>query len=580
MHDRLAPKLHNECMKSLCCKVFFIFVLCSTALAQVQTSAPHLERRGDTTQLIVDGKPFLMLGGELLNSSSSSLTYMKPLWPKLKALPANTIVTPLSWELVEPEEGRFDFTVLDGLLAQARENRLRLVLLWLAAWKNGVSSYPPVWVRENTKRFPRAVLHGEISDTLSAMPGVSDALRAADSQAFVAVMEHLKTVDSTDHTVLMMQVENEVGTLGDTRDHSAAANAAFAAQVPVELTRYLVAHRNTLFPDLLSLWVANGERHTGTWAQVFGDSERADEIFMAWNYALYLQAVTAAGKTVNPLPMYANCWLNSDNSSPGLYPSGGPQPRVMDIWQAAAPALDMLSPDLYAPNFSEWASWYHRPGNPLFIPETGGGTAGADWVFYAVGEQAALGFSPFGIDRGLAGTSRPAASDTPSVSSTGTETAAPLKNNEELGQSYAAILAVAPMLLEQQTRGRVHGFHLTRQHPEVSFTMEGYTLQISLDELFGNRAESGYGLVMMTRLDALTGHADFLGVGRGFRVLFSSRTQGKSVDLGSVEEGVYEAGQWIPGRRLNGDETAQGTAWRFDNQALRTEKATVFTYVR
>ncbi len=130
----------------------------STTLTAQGNTAPHLEKRGVATQLFVDGKPFLMLSGELQNSSSSSLEYMKPIWPKLKALGLNTVVTPLSWELIEPQEGQFDFTLVDGLLDQARHENERIVFLWLASWKNGKSSYAPAWVKQDMRRFPRVVV--------------------------------------------------------------------------------------------------------------------------------------------------------------------------------------------------------------------------------------------------------------------------------------------------------------------------------------------------------------------------------------------------------------------------------------
>ena len=101
---------------------------------------PHLQERGRTTQLVVDGSPFLVLGGELRNSSASSLGYMEPLWTKLAALHLNTLLTPVSWELIEPEEGKFDFALVDGLIQRAREHQLRLILLWFGSWKNTYSS--------------------------------------------------------------------------------------------------------------------------------------------------------------------------------------------------------------------------------------------------------------------------------------------------------------------------------------------------------------------------------------------------------------------------------------------------------
>jgi hypothetical protein len=527
----------------------FNFLLClivGTALLEAQqNAAPHLEKRGAATQLVVDGKPFLMLSGELHNSSSSNLAYMKPIWPRLAAMGLNTVVTPLSWELIEPAEGKYDFTLVDGLIDQARLAHERIVFLWLASWKNGMSSYAPVWVKEDSRRFERVVERGNEVEILSPL---GQATREADARAFAALMRHIKEVDGNQHTVLMMQVENEVGVLGDSRDRSDAANQAFSGQVPEQLTAYLKAHRENLYPDLRELWEANGAKSAGTWTEVFGEGERADEIFMAWQYASYIQAVARSGKAEYDIPMYVNTWLPSDNTPPGGYPSGGSQPRVIDVWKAAGPGLDFLSPDLYASNFEEWCQRYHRDGNPLFMPETRGGAAGAENVFYALGEEAGLGFSPFGIE------------------SEASET-------DPLGESYKAIEAVAPLLLEHQATGDVRGFLLDRDRRTVDFTMNGYTLHVSLDSIFGNTSESGFGMIMADGKDG------FLGVGKGFRVSFTPYPEsGPQVGIAAVTEGKFEGGQWTAGRRLNGDENDQGQAWRFDSRAVHTEKISLYRF--
>jgi beta-galactosidase GanA len=375
---------------------------------------------------------------------------------------------------------------------------------------------------------------------------MSAATQEADARAFAALMRHIKEVDARDHTVLMMQVENEVGVLGDSRDRSDAANKAFASNVPEELTRYLKSHRETLYPDLHALWDANGSKTAGTWAEVFGNTPRADEIFMAWYYARFIHAVTARGKAEYNIPMYVNTWLAGDKTPPGDYPSGGPEPWVIDIWKAAGTALDFYAPDLYASNFAEWCKRYHRDGNPLYMPETNGGAAGAANVFYAVGEQAAMGFSPFGID-------------------------SQHDDKGELTASYNAISNLAPILLEHQSAGNIHGFVLEKGQTSVDFEMSGYTLHVTLDEIFGHTAEAGFGLILETGPD------QFLGVGKGFRVSFTPQS-GKRAGIAAVDEGTFEDGKWIQGRRLNGDENDQGNGWRFASSSIKTEKVTLYRF--
>jgi len=516
---------------------------------------PHLEKHGTATQLVVDGKPFLILGAELLNSSSSSLEYMRPIWPRLAAIPLNTVLTPLSWELIEPEEGKFDFTLVDGLIDGARQNKLHIVFLWLASWKNGMSSYAPVWVKQNTERFPRVVeKDGNPVEILSPLGKES---MAADARAFAALMRHIREVDGSAHTVLMMQVENEVGVLGDSRDRSPAANRAFDGQVPRELMTYLVQHRETLIPEFRTVWEAAGAKSSGTWQEVFGADTKADEIFMAWNFGRYIQSVTAAGKAEYPIPMYVNTWLGGwSDPHPHPFPSGGPLPEVMDLWKAAGTAIDIYSPDEYMPNLGEWCDRYHRGGNPIFIPETNGGAIGGANVFYAVGEYDAIGFSPFGID-----------------SFVDRERDSLMDANNELGKSYAVLEELAPIILQHEGRGEMAGFVLDKDHPQTTVEMNGYRLEVTLDQIFETSATKGIGLVIAI------GPNEFLGAGSGFRIAFSPMKPGPPhVGIGSIDEGQMVGGAWTPGRRLNGDENDQGRAWRFVSKHISIEKAVVYRY--
>ncbi|RSL15078.1 beta-galactosidase GanA [Edaphobacter aggregans] len=508
---------------------------------------PHLEKRGGATQLIVDGKPFLVLGGELHNSSSSSVAYMKPVWPRLTAMHMNTVLSPVAWETIEPEEGKFDFSVVDRLLEGARANNLKLVILWFGAWKNTYSSYVPAWVKTDTERFPRVqTSDGRSTERLSPF---STAVRDADARAFARLMRHLREVDGDTHTVLMVQVENEVGVIPESRDHSAVANAAFSGAVPSALMSFLQKHRTTLDPEFRAAWEAAGGKTAGTWQEVFGKTSLTDDLFMAWHYATYIEHVTAAGKAEYPLPMFANAALIRPNYEPGQYNSGGPLPHSMDVWHAGAPSLDLLSPDIYFNEFALWAGRYARPDNPLFIPEAQGGAAGAANALYAFGHLSAMGFSPFGVDdQGNA-----------PLDLVGITNSSERPDNSAIGNVYSELSKLAPMILEKQGTGGV-----------TAALMEGEaqrSARLYLGDYTATMTRAGGSSGAGARLAAMfiqTGPNEFLVAGSGdAQITFSTDKPGLPiVGIESIDEEFFENGAWVPGRRLNGDENSQGQALR------------------
>ncbi|HVS53297.1 MAG TPA: DUF5597 domain-containing protein [Opitutaceae bacterium] len=554
------------------------------AAAQTNPDAtrPHLQKQGSAVQLIVDGKPFLVRGAELNNSSASSLDYMKPLWPRLVATHLNTVLATVSWELIEPEEGKFDFSSVDGLIRDARASDLRLVLLWFASWKNGKSNYQPLWVKTNQSRFP--LVQNQQGKSLATLTTFSDANRDADARAFAALMRHLREFDGSKHTVLMIQVENEVGVLEDSRDYNPAANRAFAGAVPKALMDYLVAHKDTLVSEFRDLWVANGSKPAGAWAEVFGpgkpesiampvrtltppmtneEHETAwrslhwpvDEIFMAWHYARYIDTVATAGKAEYNIPMFVNAWLQQrDHAWPGTYPSGGPVPQVINVWQAGAPAIDILAPDLYVPEFEELCARFTRCGNSLFIPESAGTARGVANAVWAFGKHDAIGYSPFGIDRLAAADS-------------------------ELARGYAVVAQVAPLILEHQGNHTMTALLVDRNGPPQTVRLGNYNFEgrFSTRSFGPASAES-----LPERVAALiiaTGPDEFVVVGRSMNVFFSAADDpAVNVGLGTVDEGSYDHGRWIPGRRLNGDETPEWKALRFLSDDYRIQRVKLYRY--
>lgn len=505
--------------------------------AAAAETVPHLRRQGSATQLIVNEQAFLVLGGELHNSSASSLPYLEKLWPTLKAIGVNTVLAPVEWDQIEPVEGRYDFTILDGMLKQARAHDTRLILLWFGAWKNSMSTYVPSYVKFDSQRFTRARNRaGQAQDILT--PFDSRTL-AADKAAFTAMLRHLKENDQQ-RTVIMVQVENEIGMLPDARDYGPAANAGFKAEVPAKLLHDLQARGERLHPAVRQLWDANGKRSAGSWAQVFGTSIEADELFQAWGYAVFVESLVTAGKAVYPLPMYVNAANNRPGKKPGEYPSAGPLPHLFDIWKSGAPSIDILALDSYFPNFVDWARQYKRADNPLFVPEAnraGRPDAGAN-LLYALGEHDAIGYSPFGIE------------DIRNVDA------------DALSNSYKLVKQLAPLIGKSQGLGLMRGFKAPVSYDGVVDTspvqvaMGTYSLDVSFSNQWGKTEDQE----LDTRGGLVIQVADneFVVAGKGLTVTFKDGLGAASVGIEKLTEGIFEDGRWTPGRWLNGDESHQG----------------------
>lgn len=426
---------------------------------------PQLKKLGNTTQLIVDDKPFLILGGELGNSTFTSQEYMEPIWPKLKAMNMNTILAPVYWELIEPEEDKFDFELLDHLVKEARNNDFKLVLLWFGSWKNSMSSHAPSWVKKNQTKFPR--IRDEKGVSHEILTPFSENNLQADLKAYQALMKYIKETDANDHTVIMIQTENEIGMLPTARDYSSLANERFKENVPVELMQYLLKNKENLVPEFSEMWGKSGYKNSGNWEEIFGTGPQTDELFMAWYYSKYTNSIIEAGKVVYPLPMYVNAALNRPESKPGLsYPSGGPLPHLMDIWKAGGQSIDFLSPDFYFPDLKHWCDLYTRQGNPLFIPEHRFDNTIAAKAAFTIGHYESIGFSPLSVE-----------------SSANPE-------NEPLGKMYKVIGQMTPLITAHQGQHKIEGVLLDKQNQESVFQLGNYEFKVRHSYTLGYETDS------------------------------------------------------------------------------------------
>ncbi|WP_183580394.1 DUF5597 domain-containing protein [Mucilaginibacter sp. X5P1] len=490
---------------------------------------PQLKHEGNITRLYVDGKPFIMVAGELHNSTSSNLTYLHPIFPKLKEMGLNTVLASIAWEQFEPQEGKFDYSIIDGIISQARENKLKLCLLWFGSWKNGLSTYPPLWVKKDSKRFFKLKQsNGNTGEVIS--PFCREA-QIADAKAFVQLMRRIKEIDK-EHTVVMIQTENEVGAFQDI-DYNKQALDLFNSQVPETLIRYLQKNTNNLSPEIKDVWQKNGSKTEGTWSEIFADTMKsAQNFFMTWQYAQYINEICRLGKKELNLPMYVNAWLVQKSTDlPGVYPNGGPESRVIDIYKAIAPDIDICAPDIYAPNYKEILSMYHRPDNPLFIPES---TTEQARAFYAYAEHDAICFSPFGIEDAY--------------------------TNLAYRQAISVINELMPYLLKYQGTGKMRGFMRIKNRAADTLVFGGDKVIVA----YNNWDDTGYGLVIQTAPD------EYLVAGITAQLRFESQNPSKKIRIGQVFEGKFEGGQWITTRMLNGDET-----WHNDCLIVTGRKAMI-----
>jgi beta-galactosidase GanA len=496
---------------------------------------PHLIHAGAKHALIVDGQPFLILGVQA-NNSSNYPAMLPHVWPVVRELHANTLEIPVAWEQIEPQEGRFDFSWPDALLAEARQNNVRLVLLWFGTWKNTGPSYTPEWVKGDPKRFPRMIRKD--GKTHYALSPLGRSTLAADSHAFAALMRHIREIDPQ-HTVIMVQVENETGSYDSPRDFSPEAQRLLAEPIAAELARKI--------------------GKSGTWAQAFGP--KADQAFNAWYTARYVDQVAAAGQAELNLPMYVNAALSDpfDEKAAQYSASGGPNWNVIDIWKAAAPHISIEAPDIYDRDdkvYLKQLDNYARTDNPLFVPETGNALEYARFLWPSLG-HGTIGWSSFGMDAtgyfNYPLGAKQLDPETLDAFASKYAVLAPIARDwARLAFEHPTWGAARPADGSDQS-GVLGRWKVTMQYGRWQFGEDNWTW-IHTDPNPNKDRPVGGAAVIQLRPD------EFLVAGSDVRVRFSLEkpTAGDNVQFLDVEEGTFENGRWVMARRWNGDETDYG----------------------
>lgn len=514
----------------------------------------------------VDGKPFFTLGGQSRNSSGYNRAEAETAFKALDLLHGNTLEIPVYWEQVEPEEGTFDFSSVDDLLALAEEHDKKLVLLWFGTWKNGNMEYTPAWVKENPDRFWRVTnMYG---NTVWVLSSHCPATFEADRKAFSKFVTYLRENDE-DRRVISVQIENEPGILGSDRDYGEAAEKAFQEPVPQAVLDGLKTLQDG---PVYKAWQEAGAKTSGSWPELFGNE--AGEFMTAWHIGSYINKLADAGKAIYDLPMYVNVWLGEQRwRLPGeSYPSGGAVGKTLDIYKWATPDIDLIAPDIYiadSEGYREICDIYARKDNPLFVPESAPWGSNAWNMFYALADYNAVGYHFFAIEHivGEDGEVNPAA--------------------EMIVESFHSVAAAIPLLLKYQGTDQIHSVVQEENMASQSLDFDGWIGLARfgygtpgyvgrdwrhppkrMPHALADESSRGRGLIFQSDRN------EFYLVGGAYQLLLRRKGEPKEMlDISrnndfhlsrlsnyvSVEEGHFDdEGQFVVDRRRNGDETDHG----------------------
>lgn len=488
---------------------------------------PYIKNENGLYSLIINNKPFVALAGELHNSSASNLKYMeKKVWPYLRELNMNTVIIPVYWEKIEPIKGKFDFELVKGVINQAREEGLKIILLWFGLWKNGISSYVPEWIKLDETYFRTLNYNGRKMDVIS--PLCEKAIET-DGFAFKKLMKFIKNYDQEDQTVIMVQVENEIGLLDSDRDYSKYANNKYEEKIP------------TVISELYGV--------SGTWEEAF--KENSAEYFMEYYYAKAIESIAKGGQEVYNLPMFVNAWIEKYPWRAGGYPSGGPIARFIDLWRKVAPSIFTCAPDIYTSDFSGVCDEFYRENNPLIIPEIRRDTFNISNIFYAIGKYNAMCYSPFGIEdfmtppELITGMCSPSLMKTLNIDVSAWDCT---NTGKYLSKIYEMLSHSMDIIRECRKNGKIHSFIKKNEYEKGDvIELKNYDIKIS----YHNNKElpKSSGIILEVSEDEFY----IMGTSFGYSMM-SKKNEHKTVGILNLEEGKFSNGEWVASRVLNGDE--------------------------
>lgn len=517
-----------------------------------------------------NGKEMMMIGMQAHNSSTGTFM-MEKTARAAELFHANTLEVPVYWYKVEPDRDVYDMTQVKELIDFTRQCGKKLIILWFATSKNGHPNYAPEYIKLHPETYQVAV--GSNGAWVASLSPHCMATLERDKKAFCKLAEFIKEYDEKEKTVIALQIENEMGYANTDRDYSRMAEEDYQNPVPEEIREIRLAD------DGLSE-ISEEEKKRFSWKGCFG--RHSAEAFSAWYHGKYIGSIAKAGKEIYDIPMYTNVMVmeNGCEENGYSYNGGAAVSRVLDIWKAAAPELDLLCPDIYnqvKEDYMRICNAYNRPDNALIIPESSClGEANAMNMIRAVTDFQAVGVACFGAE---------------SVLDNAEEL---LTDSRSVAITMRTIAALSPLLIKYHGTDRIHGIvqeefasnqyiKLPGFHVQAKFFSAnpvtyrlGTAINLKNDENKWNLTMRGRGILIQT------GDYEFYLAGAGVEVEFikrphpsdekafihlSSRQSGQLNYL-SVEEGHFEGETWVTDYERCGDE-ANFAVYVHGGQAVR-----------